>query len=184
MTRPGGWVLVVCLALVALITTVTPNPATDVRRRWDHVQVGQWGQLDQTSARVTRVRLARSVVNQYDRRLGSEATFVVVDYEVAVRRQEMYFSAVTLHTVDERDYKPRSELPGLEPTSPGFTRRGSVVFEVPDDRLAGAQLRVDRDSQAFDVYASAVQVDLGLGRDPAIELGPVVVDPSVVGVTP
>jgi len=182
--RPGGWVLALCLVLVALITLVTPDPATDVRRRWNDVGVGQWDQGDEASVRVTRVRLTRSVVDENDRRLDSEATFVVLDFEVGVRQEQRTFTQITLHTRDDRAYEPRSEVAGIDPTAPGFSRRGSMVFEVPDDRVAGAELWVERDGQAFDVFAPAVRVDLGFQREPAVELGPVAVAQSVVQVTP
>lgn len=188
MTAPrakvGGIVLVVCLVLVAVITTVTPDSATDVRRRWDDVSVGQWGQTDQVSARVTRVQLTRSAATSYERVVSSEVTLVVVDYEASVRRELVYFSEVTLHTADDRDYEPRNEFGGMAPTQPGFTRRGSLVFEVPDARVAGSELRFDRDGAAFDVYSTAIRVDLGLSGPATPEPGPVPVANAVTEVTP
>lgn len=180
----GGVVLSVCLVLVVLITALAPDPATDVRRRWDDVGIRQWGEMDRAEARATRVQLTRSTVNSYDRKLTSEVTFVIVDYEVRVIRERVSFTAVTLLTPDGRQYEPRTEFPGLNPTQPGFTRRGSLVFEVPDDRVAGSRLVIDRDKAGFDVYSAGIRIDLGLRRDAVVLGGPVPVVESVVEVTP
>lgn len=180
----GGLVLWVCLVLVVVITALTPDPAEDVRRRWNDVTLGQWGQMDQTGARVTRVQLTRSTVNSYDRTIVSAVTFVVLDYEVRVSRKQMSFSAVTLATADGRQYTPRAEFPGLGATQPGFTRRGSLVFEVPDERVAGSRLVIDRDKAGFDVYSAGIRIDLDLRRKTAVGDGPIPVVESVVEVTP
>ncbi len=188
MNRAAGrgiGVLLVCLALVVLITTVTPDPATDVRRRWDDVSLGDWGEMDRASVRATEVRLTRSVVDERTDVLASEVTFVMVDVEARVRRQRMLFTGVSLRTADGHDYSPRTEFlsEGLGLTDPGFTRLATVVFEVPDDRVARARLVIDRDGAAFDVYAAAIRVDLGLTARTPVEPGPLPIIDALVQVT-
>jgi hypothetical protein len=179
-SRSGLLALLGSLALVVAVTVATPDPAQDYRRRWDDVAVGSWGELENASVRATSVRLTRSLTTEYGTGLTSEATFVVVTLEGRVRRQRVLFSGVTLHTRDDRRYEPRDDYltAGLGSTDPGFTRAGTAVFEVPDDRLQGAVLEVDRDAAAFDVYASAVRVDLELDRRSPREPGPLLIPSS------
>lgn len=182
---PGLLALLACLALVVALTVATPDPATDYRRRFDDVGVGDWGQLQHAAVRVTSVRLTRSVAKAYGDPLVSDATFVVVDLQARVTQAQVYFTAVTLTTRDGRAYTPRQDTSGagLTATQPGFTRTATEVFEVPDTRVPGAQLQVDPDAAAFDVYAEAVRVDLGLRADTPRQPGAVTVTDTTIGVT-
>jgi len=183
--RQGGLGLLGCLALVVAVAVATPDPATDVRRRWDDVGVGQWGRLQDASVRATSVRLTRAVSRSYGDPLTSEATFVVVTLEAQVRTRQVRFDEVVLRTRDDREYEPRPDFTsaGLSGTQPGFTRNGTEVFEVPTDRLPGAVLEVDRDAAAFDVYAQAVRVDLALDEGTPVEPGPLRAEDSTLAVT-
>ncbi|MET1007660.1 MAG: hypothetical protein ABWX96_19075 [Propionibacteriaceae bacterium] len=185
-SRSTGLVsLLICLALVVLITVLAPDPAAQARRRFDDVTIGQSGELRNAVVRATGVRLTRSVAKQYEGTFDSAATLVLVDVEADVRREQVYFSTVRLHTTDDHDYLPRSEFisQGLALTQPGFTRRGTLVFEVPPDRTVGARLIIDRDAAAFDVLAVAVRVDLGLTSTTPVLPGPLAVANSVLEVT-
>lgn len=161
--RAGVVTLVVCLVVVAVVSVTAPDPATDARRAWDDVGVGTWGQMDDATLRVDRVRTTRSAVTASDRTLDSAATFVLVDYTTAVTGSKVLFSEVALGTRDDHAYEPRLEFGGTSPLQPGFTRKGTLVFEVPDGRVQGSTLLVDPDGAAFDVYSRAIRVDLGLG---------------------
>ncbi|WP_375425202.1 hypothetical protein [uncultured Friedmanniella sp.] len=185
-SRPGLLALVGCLVLVVALTVATPDPAMDYRRRWDDVGVGEWGRLENATVRVTSVRLTGSVVKSYGDPLVSDATFVVVAVEARVTRAHVFFSDVTLSTRDGRQYEARQDTISseLSATDPGFTRVATEVFEVPDDRVAGAVLQVDHDAAAFDVYSRAVRVDLGLGPDTPRLPGPLKVTDATVRVTP
>lgn len=186
MSRPGraGLLsLLACLAVVVAITVTAPDPAEDARRAWDDVAVGGWGHLDHVDVRVDRVQRTRVATTPYDRSVDSEATLVVVDYRAVVTGESMSFSEVFLQTRDGHEYEPRPEFPGSTPTQPGFTRRDTLVFEVPDARVAGARLVVDQDAAAFDVYGRAVRVDLGLSREETRSV-PVAVPEPVTEVTP
>jgi hypothetical protein len=178
--------LLVCLALVVLITVSAPDPAEDARRRWDDVGVGAWGEMDRARVRVSQVRLAQSVTDNYDQLFGSAATLVIVDVTAEVRREQMRFSTVWLHTRDDHDYSPRGEFisNGLLLTQPGFTRHATLVFEVPADRTTGAELVVDTDGAAYDIYSRAVRVDLGLADGAAVQPGPIPVPLSTLEITP
>jgi hypothetical protein len=178
--------LLVCLGLVVLITVSAPDPAQDARRRWDDVGVGTWGEMDRARIRVSGVRLTHLVTDNYDQPFRSAATLVNVDVTAEVRGEQMRFSNVRLHTRDDHDYSPRGEFisSGLALTQPGFTRHGTLVFEVPANRAAGAQMMVDTDGAAFDVYSSAVRVDLELTDRSAVQPGPIPVPLSTLEVTP
>lgn len=160
--RAGLLTLVVFLVVVALVSVTAPDPSTDARRSFDDVGVGAWGRMDRASVRVDGVGRTRTAVTASDRALDSAVTFVVVDYTASVVSETMRFTEVVLRTRDGQDYEPRSEFELIGSLQPGFTRRGSLVFEVPDDRVPGAVLVVDVDGAAFDVYSRAIRVDLGL----------------------
>ena len=186
MARDRGslFTLLACLVVVTVVTVTAPDPATDVRRAWDDVTVGEWGQMDHASVRVERVQRTRTATTSSDRTLDSEATFVVVDYTAAVTGQTVRFSQVALHTRDDHDYEPRPEFDPIGSLQPGFTRHGSLVFEVPDSRVEGAVLVVDPDGAAFDVYSRAIRVDLELAKDLLPTPGSVTLATPVDEVTP
>jgi hypothetical protein len=184
-SRAGLLALLGCLALVVAITVATPDPAEDYRRRWDEVGIGDWGRIENATIRVTQVRLSRSLTEKYGDPLVSDVTFVVVDVEARVTRAHVFFSAVTLLTPDGRQYEPLQDTigAGLAATDPGFTRRATEVFEVPDARVRGSVLQVDPDKAAFDVYSRAVHVDLDLDLATPRLPGPVKVTDSTVRAT-
>jgi hypothetical protein len=192
LTRPeprrgaGLLTLTVCLLLVVLITVFAPDPAEQARRRYDDVGVGKPGELQNAVVRAFGVRLTRSVAKQYEGVFRSDATLVLVELAADVRGDQMHFTELRLHTTDGHDYEPRSEFisQGLTLTQPGFTRRGTLVFEVPPDRTPGATLVVDPDGAAFDVFAIAVRVDLGLTDHTPVVPGPLAVADSRLEVTP
>lgn len=175
--------LVACLLIVAVVTVTGPDPATDVRRAWDDVTVGTWGEVEHASVRVDRVQTTRTATTPSDRDLDSDVTFVVVDYTASVTERTVRFSDVVLRTRDDHDYEPRPEFGVLSALQPGFTRRGTLVFEVPDARVEMVILVVDADDAAFDVYSRAIRVDLGLGPERPFSPS-VAVAESVVAVTP
>jgi len=181
----GLLALAVSLALVVLITMAAPDPAAQARRRYDDVGIGQPGELPNAVVTATAVRLTRSAAQAYGPAFSSAVTLVLVDVEAEVHGERMLFNEVRLHTTDDHDYLPRSEFisQGLGLTQPGFTRRGTLVFEVPPQRTPGATLVVDRDKAAFDVLSTAVRVDLGLTGSTPVPPGPLPVAPSVLEVT-
>lgn len=181
--RGGLLTLIVCLLVVAVITVTGPDPVTDTRRAWDDVAVGAWGQMDHASVRVDGVQTTRTATTPSGRTLDSAAVFVVVAYTAAVTEQTVRFTAVVLRTRDDHDYAARTEFGGVDSLQPGFTRRATLVFEVPADRVDGAILVVEPDGAAFDVYSRAIRIDLRLGPEP-VTPRPVSVEDSVVGVTP
>lgn len=172
-----------CLALAVALAVVTPDPSTDARRRWTDGVVAQWVTTPDVSVRVGSVQVVRSADPGYGEELTSAQALVVTPVEVAVRHRVVQLSHVYLRTADGHEYAPRSEFvsAGLTSTQPGFTRHGTLVFEVPPDRLAHAELVVDSDGGSLDVYADAVRVDLGL-RDP-VRVSPQTVTPEEATVT-
>lgn len=185
--RVGGRLgLASCLALAIVIAVVGPDPATDVRRRYDDVKVGELASTAVVGALVTRVQLTRSArAAEHDEAWTSDQTLVVVSIEASVRRQVTQFDDVTLRTRAGVEYKPRDEFitAALAETAPGFTRLSTLVFEVPPDRVPGSKLVVDTDDAAFDAYAEAIRVDLDLRAPLSIAPSAAAVPDSTVRVT-
>lgn len=181
----GVFGLLACLVLATVIAVAVPDPATDVRRRFADAPVGEFATTAVVRARVTQVVLTPSVQGDYGDPWVSDQTLVVTSVEAQVRQRVTQFSRVVLRTSDGHDYKPRTEFisAALGQTQPGFTRHATLVFELPPDRVPGAELVIDADGAAFDFYAAAIRVDLGL-RDPVtVAPGPVTLPPSVVTTT-
>ena len=164
-----------CLVAVAVLVAVRPDPATDFRRSYADVGLNEQGRLRVFDVTVTSARRV-AAVPRTEAPFTSDQALVVVGLEGAVRLAPSYFTAITLITEDGRSYEPRPEFASAAPslTQPGFTTAGSLVFELPPSRLAGARLLVDPDTGEFDVYDAAVRVDLGLGEStpPDVLAGP------------
>lgn len=186
--RVGGWIgLIVCVIASLTIAALSPDPATDVRRAYVDVTVGSPASTPATTAEVTSVRVAHAVQESYGDAFVSRQRLVVVNVEVAVRQRPRTFnSSVTLRTPSGDDYTPRDEFvtADLGETQPGFTRASTLVFEVPTDRVAGDRLVIDADSASFDVYATALRVDLGLSAQTQVATKPIAIKDSTVMVTP
>ena len=184
MTRLRGVLgLLGCLVLALTIAAVTPDPASDLRRRWSDAGVGGWAQTPDVRARVSSVAVVRSADRGYGEPFTSRESLLVAAVDASVRRQVVLFSHVYLLTADGHEYAPRPEFvsAGLGLTQPGFTRHATLVFEVPPDRLAQAALVLDADAASVDAYADAVRVDLGL-RAP-VRTSPEIVTPPPATVT-
>ena len=174
-----------CLVLALVLAAVTPDPATDLRRRWSDADVGGWATTPALSARVGAVTVTRSAGRDYGDPFVSGQALVVLGVDAQVRQRVAQLNQVRLRTRDGHGYDPRPEFASaaLAQTQPGFTRHATLVFEVPPERLAGATLEVDADSASVDGYARALRVELGL-RDP-VRVGAAVaaVTPSTVTTT-
>lgn len=167
MTRQRPWrdrVLpaAVALALVAALTATAPDLTTPARQ-WVALGVGDTGTLRDFSLRVTEVEQA-SALEIRGEPLTTTAVFVVVGMEADVLADPVSFSRVRLETRSGDRYKPRSEWVSGKPpqTQPGFTARGTWVFEVPADRVSGARLLVENEGREFDGFDRGLRVDLGL----------------------
>ncbi|HEY0237191.1 MAG TPA: hypothetical protein VGC37_00965 [Friedmanniella sp.] len=184
MTRLRPWLgLVGCVVLALVVAVVTPDPSTQLRRRWSDAEVGGWAVTADVSARVPSVSVVSTVDPGFGQALVSRQALVVVAVDVQARHQVAQLSRVYLLTSDGQEYEPRSELvsAGLSQTQPGFTRHGTLVFEVPPGRLARAELVVDADGASVDGYSEAIRVRLGL-RNP-VRVSPETVTPEASTVT-
>lgn len=182
----SGWVaLVVCVLLALVLTAVTPDPATNVRRDWVDGRVGQSVVEPDLTTTVQQVRLARSASRSYGDPFVSRQRLVLVRLAVDVRHRQRLFSRVTLLTTTGLSYEPRDEFvsQGLSTTQAGFTRTATLVFEVPPEHVPGSRLVIDADGGAFDFYTRATRVDLGLTAATAVDPGAVRVPDSTVRVT-
>lgn len=177
--------LLACLVLAVVITVAVPDPATDIRRRFADAPVGDFASTAFVRARVTQVEVTRSVQGDYGDPWVSDQTLVVASVEAQVRQRVTQFSEVVLRTRDGHDYEPRTEFisAALGQTQPGFTRHAVLVFELPPDRVPGAELVIDADGASFDFYAAAIRIDLGLQDPVTASAGPLTVLPSSVSTT-
>jgi hypothetical protein len=142
--------------------------------------VGEPGRLREYDATVTASGLVRSIA-QYEEAIVTEHAFVVVTIEATVRTDGQSFGNMELRTRDGRRYEPRPEwaTPQLPPTQPGFTSRGTQVYEVPTHRLRGAVLIIGPDEGETTTFDAAVRVDLGLSGRESVEPGPIVLPEGI-----
>jgi hypothetical protein len=173
------------IAVLAALTLVAPDFDYESRYTYDDVAVGETGRLREYDATVTAVRLVRSIARGEEASV-TEHAFVVVTIEAAVRTDGQSFGNMELRTRDGRRYDPRPEwvTAELKATQPGFSCRGTQVYEVPTRRLAGAVLVIGPDGGELTTFDGAVRVDLGLsGREP-IEPGPLALPEDTTWATP
>ena len=156
--------LALCLVVVALLVAIRPDPATDFRRSYSDVGVNRPDGSGPSTWRYQRARVA--AVPRDGSAFVSEQALIIVTVEASVRTTRTFFGAIALITADGHVVRAEAGIRRAEPsiTQPGFTTAGSLVFELPPSRLAGARLLVDPDGAEFDVYDAAVRVDLGLTR--------------------
>lgn len=168
------------LVVVAVLTALTPKFDYESRYRFDDVAVGQTGRLREYDVRVLTVRLGHSLRGS-DRTVKSSAVFVVVTMEAAVRLDAQTFQNISLVTRDDRQYEPRPQWSTAAPRAadPGFSSRGTLVFEVPQQRLAGARLVVGPDQGEVTTFDAAARVDLQLSELPQEPEPLTVPEPSV-----
>lgn len=173
------------IAVIAALTLIAPDFGYESRYRYHDGGVGEPGRLREYDATATSVRLAKSIA-KYEDTIHTEHAFVLVAIEASVRTDGQGFRNMELRTRDGRRYQPRPDwfAAELKPTQPGFTSRGTQVYEVPTRRLAGAVLIIGPDQGEITTFDGAVRVDLGLsGREP-VEPGPVVLPESTTRATP
>lgn len=184
----GYLALVLCIVIVGLIGLLTPDLEEEVRAEYDDVTVGQRGHAQFFDATVTDVRLGRTVrLTEYERivEANPDAVFVVAGIKAEVRDDTTVFNGIELVTEDDHHYDPRGELAslGMQVTQPGFTGLGTVVFEVPKDRLAGSRVVIGPDKGSFAYYDAAIRVDLELDEDARIGTAVVPIAPFELEVT-
>ncbi len=116
---------------------------------------GKQGKRVETSSfatAVVRVHLARELVVGtgflQDQTLTSSGVWVVVEGAAEAVRESLLLSAATWLSRDGARYQMSSRFvstpgaPGTEQLEPGIPRPVLMVFEVPEDQLAGASLIV------------------------------------------
>jgi hypothetical protein len=154
-----GWVtLAAGLAVtVAAVLAGPPGEAAD-DIAWSVPGTDGWVRGPFVDARVTSVRLA-SRVEQGTTGVSTSRVFVVVGVEVAGHREFAPLSRFALHTADGYSYAQRGDLPRAQPSGvePGFTSVGSVLFELPPERVAGADLELVPHAGGLLVFRSGVR---------------------------
>ena len=154
------------LGLVALMTLTAPD-FDDAPRQWVDLTVGEKGTIRDIALTVTSVETSGSLTVR-DTELTSTGVFVVVDVVADALVDPVSFQRVQLETLADDRYDPRSEWISAQPplTQPGFTVRGTWVFEIPSEGARGARLLVETEPREFDGYDRALRVDLGLDGSP------------------
>lgn len=161
--RAGGLrALAGALGLVALMTLTAPD--LDVApRQWVDLTVGEKGTIRDLALTVTSVETSTSLTVR-DTELTSTGVFVVVGVVSDALVDPVTFQRIQLETRADDRYEPRSEWISAQPplTQPGFTVRGTWVFEIPSDGVRGSRLLVENDPREFDGYDRGLRIDLGL----------------------
>jgi hypothetical protein len=154
--------LAVGLVLVGLMTVTAPDLDT-APRQWVPLSVTERGELRDFRFAVTSVQVTSSLELREDV-VTSSGVFVVVETVADVLVDPVSFGRVELQTRAGDRYDPRDEWITARPpmADPGFTSRGSWVFEVPRGAARGARLLVQNDAREFDGFDRALRVDLAL----------------------
>lgn len=165
--------LLACLVLVGLVNATVREDQS--RARW---YVGQ-AQAPVTSPRmdveVQDVLLAREVSTGLTP-LTTEETFVVVLWSTTAHEERIGYTAsqVQLATADGARVSQRNEVSQQLPVDPGFTGQGVSVFEVPTDRVEGADLEIHDREGLYTYYNGALRVtdvvDAGTPRQDVVDL--------------
>lgn len=179
MRRLLGAAVCFVLATVVLLNT----PLRD--RQHDRVIEGEVGKpVGGNELRITvhEVKLAKTLRNG-GQEVTSPAVFVVLDVTAEVLRQPKGIDDAELIAGD-RTYKKSVRNAGnvrVGTAMVGFPQRGSLIYELPREAIAGTRLRI-RDHVTFNI-SEVIEVPLGLDGDAAvadrIEL-PERVDPSEI----
>lgn len=133
--------LTLAVGLLVAVAAVVLAPDTSEDIAWARPGADGWARGPYADARVTSVRLTQHVDGGF-RQLSTSAVFVVVELEVSAHRELAPTGDLTLRTTDGHTYSQRDELTlaQVPPVEPGFTSSGTAVFELPPDRVAGADL--------------------------------------------
>lgn len=156
--RRGWTALAAGLAVtVAAVLAAPPGEAAD-DIAWSVPGADGWARGPFVDARVTSVRLATRI-EQGTAEVSTSRIFVVVGVEVAGHREFAPLGRFALHTADGHSYAQRGDLGGAAPAGvePGFTSVGSVLFELPAERVAGADLALVPHAGGLMVFRSGVR---------------------------
>lgn len=144
--------LLACLLVVAVLNGLRPDSLSPARS-FDAGPDG-WAHAPSASGRVLQVELTNRIVRSTGREVTTQATFVVVRVEVAVRNRVLGLGTVMLKTADGYTYRQLLDL-GLESlplTQAGFTSVGYAAFELPRERVLGATLIISAQSDLLVIY--------------------------------
>ncbi|GAA1258535.1 hypothetical protein GCM10009677_06600 [Sphaerisporangium rubeum] len=183
MIRAVLGVLTAASLFVAIVVVQRATPSVD-QRYGPIVSRGRLGEQVDTTAfrfRVDRVQLATSIRMTDDFGFvrdpsSTSGVWVVVWATVVATREEMAVQGTRLRTPDGTEYLANSSIFSTldkTPLQPGIPMYGPMLFEIPEDRLAGTWLAVRRHSggaRALDTLGPAIDVDLGLSAEYAARL--------------
>ncbi|QDP97240.1 DUF4352 domain-containing protein [Microlunatus elymi] len=162
--RDGLLALAVCLAVVAVLAVTSPDPDT-VQVDYVDAPLGHWAATRTYDAKLSKIEYATSVkpAGDYQDPVTSTETFVVATLTVRSKaKTDLLLDSIELHTSDGRIYHDRDQfqIAQLPIIQPGFTGHGQSVFEVPEDRLRGAQLVINPSADQFKWYDSGARFTL------------------------
>ncbi len=139
-----------------------------------HGRIGKIVKNDVFSIRVERYDVATSITKQF----GSgpevaDGVFMVVHFHARAEREPYTMGHARLETTDGRIYKEGGRI-GVtaksgETYQPLLWSPGSLLFELPKDRLAGARVVVGAGGLLSQLSAESV-IDLRIGKAKAAQL--------------
>lgn len=157
-TGPRVFAFLICLVLVGLIGMVSRDGSTVTR--WYSGAVGATISTPDYDLRVLDVQVSQRVAFD-DEESTTEGVYVVVEWEAAIKRQSASFKPVRLMAGDGTAFEQRDEFlsrTGLPRTDPGFTARGTSVFQTWPEQLDGAALTVERSQGVLFTHGAGVRV--------------------------
>lgn len=175
-------VLLGALLLVGIFTVVqlTPEDADSLDPIPRHGGIGEAVETGGFTVTVHRVQAAHALVSPDDFSppppLKTDGIWVVLTATVVGEWEPTTYAEASLETGDGLTYAV-SRRAARSPTltedahpGPGIARRGQIVFEVPEDRLEGATLHLERTAAADSRLGPEAVVDLGIDEAEAERL--------------
>jgi hypothetical protein len=120
-----------------------------------------------STVKVTRIRLAQSVIDENDsddeKPLETNGVYVAVEWDAVRGEKKPDPITATLVADGGSIYDPVPGVGNDDPTIPdaGFAQTGVTVFEVNPADMKGLTLRL-KSLMVFNYYNSEIQVDLGI----------------------
>lgn len=153
LTRQKALMVLLSLGLVALIVGLDKAKQPDIANMFapsikHQAALGKPLTIREGTVRFTRIRMAKSVQvgsGILKKQVNTSGIWVVVDYRFTAVRESADL-AIQLNSRDNAAYEAsdRGGLVGKDDISgdPGFPVSGSILFEMPKDRIAGSYITV------------------------------------------
>jgi hypothetical protein len=139
-----------------------------------HGRIGRIVKNDVFSIRVERYDVVSSITKRFgDGPEVADGVFLVVRFHARAEREPYSMGHARLETTDGLSYKEGGRIAvsadAEETYQPLLWSPGSLLFELPKDRLAGARVVVGENGLLSQLSAESV-IDLGIGKAKAAQL--------------